>query len=45
MKKVFGILVLSCICILLGLSVKWSKEKNISLAAFNKNDIIELIML
>lgn len=31
MKKVLGILVLSCICILLGLSVKWSREKDISL--------------
>ena len=31
MKKVVGILVISCICIMLGLSVKWSKEKNLSL--------------
>ncbi len=31
MKKVLGILMLSCICILLGLSVRWSKEKGISL--------------
>lgn len=31
MKKVFGILFLSCLCILLGLSVKWSREKDVSL--------------
>lgn len=33
MKKVFGILVISCICILLGLSVRWSKEKGLSLVS------------
>ena len=33
MKKVLGILLISCICLLLGLSVRWSKEKNISLVS------------
>ena len=31
MKKVLGILLLSCICILLGLSVRWNKERDVSL--------------
>ena len=31
MKRVIGILIVSCICILLGLSVKYNKEKGISL--------------
>ena len=31
MKKVLGILILSVVCILLGLSVKWSREKDVSL--------------
>lgn len=31
MKKVFGILLLSFICIALGLSVRWSREQGISL--------------
>ena len=31
MKKVVGILVISCICIMLGLSVKWGREKDLSL--------------
>ena len=31
MKKVFGILLLSCVCMLLGLSVKWSRSRNVSL--------------
>ena len=31
MKKIFGILALSCICILLGLSVKWGRDKALSL--------------
>lgn len=40
MKKIIGILALSCICILLGLSVKWSKEKDISLVdPLNKSEI------
>ena len=33
MKKVLGILLISCICILLGLSVKWSIERNLSLVS------------
>lgn len=35
MKKVFGILVISCICILLGLSVRWGRERGISLVDFD----------
>ena len=31
MKKILGIIGLSCACILLGLSVKWSIAENISL--------------
>ena len=31
MKKVFGILLLSCICILLGLSVRWGRDRGLSL--------------
>ena len=31
MKKVLGILLLSCVCILLGLSVRWSRERGLSL--------------
>ena len=31
MKKVLGILLLSCICILLGLSVRWNKDRDVSL--------------
>ena len=34
MKRVIGILVVSCICILLGLSVKWNKEKGFSLVGY-----------
>ena len=45
MKKVFGILIISCICLLLGLSVKWSKERNISLAVSDNNTEIDGIML
>ena len=33
MKKVLGILLLSCICILLGLSVRWSRDKDVSLVS------------
>ena len=45
MKKVFGILIISCICLLLGLSVKWSKERNISLAVYANNYELEGVML
>ena len=31
MKKVLGILLLSCICIALGLSVRWSRERGVTL--------------
>lgn len=37
MKKILGILLLSCVCILLGLSVRWSREKNISLVSLDNN--------
>ena len=33
MKRFFGILLLSCICMLLGLSVKWSRANDISLVS------------
>jgi len=45
MKKVLGILLLSCICILLGLSVKWSKDTNISLVTTQNKADISLNML
>lgn len=38
MKKVFGILIISCICMLLGLSIKWSRERNVSLAVASRID-------
>ena len=37
MKKIFGILIISCICMLLGLSIRWSKERNVSLAVAARN--------
>ncbi len=41
MKRVIGILVVSCICILLGLSVKWNKEKGLSLVdCSDKSDFV-----
>ena len=33
MKKIFGILLLSCVCILLGLSVKWGRESKLTLVS------------
>ena len=45
MKKVFGILIVSCICLLLGLSIKWSKERNISLAISANNVELDGVML
>lgn len=45
MKKVFGILVLSVVCILLGLSVKWSREKDLSLVSAKLNTEISAFML
>lgn len=33
MKKVLGILIISSFCIILGLSVRWSREKNVSLVS------------
>lgn len=31
MKKVLGILMLACVCIALGLSVRWSRDRDVSL--------------
>ena len=31
MKKVFGILTVACICIALGMSVRWNRERDVSL--------------
>lgn len=45
MKKVFGILVLSVVCILLGLSVKWSRGKDLSLVGARLNTEISAFML
>ena len=45
MKKILGILGLCGICILLGLSVKWSMAKNISLkSAFVKADLPQYML-
>ena len=33
MKKIFGILMVTCICIALGLSVRWSRDSDISLVS------------
>ncbi len=45
MKKVLGILLLSCICILLGLSVKWGREQRVSLvsAVNNVGNALEML--
>ena len=41
MKRVIATLVVSCICILLGLSVKWNKEKGISLVGYvEKSELV-----
>ena len=45
MKKVLGILGLSCVCILLGLSIKWSIAEDVSLVSAASNMIICRIML
>ena len=45
MKKVLGILLVSCICLVLGLSVKWSREHNMSLATTGTNADTSLNML
>lgn len=45
MKKILGILALSCICILLGLSVKWYKDRDVSLVFRACEEEIDLIML
>ena len=45
MKKILAILALSCICILLGLSVKWNKDRDVSLVSVACEEEIRLIML
>ena len=45
MKKVLGILGLCCVCILLGLSIKWSIAENISLVSAASNVSICRYML
>ena len=45
MKKVLGILGLSCACILLGLSIKWSIAENITLVSAVANGDICRLML
>ena len=45
MKKVLGILSVSCLCILLGLSVKWSREENITLVSLYINNCFSGEML
>ena len=37
MKKMIGVLVVSCMCILLGLSVKWGRERRLTLVSLAKN--------
>ena len=45
MKKILGILGLCSVCILLGLSVKWSIAKNISLRSALVNiDLIQYML-
>lgn len=44
MKKVLGILLLSFVCILLGLSVRWSREQNVTLVSAYENDGISGVM-
>ena len=42
MKRVLGILVLSCICLILGLSVRWFRENDMTLITTqNITDISE----
>ena len=45
MKKVIGVILLSCVCILLGLSVKWSVVENISLVSNGQNPALYPNML
>lgn len=44
MKKVLGILFLVCVCIALGLSVKWFREQNTSLVVTIDNTDTRLNM-
>ena len=34
MKKVIGMLMIVCICFLLGLSVRWGRERDVSLVSY-----------
>ena len=45
MKKLLGILLLSCVCILLGLSVRWNRDKNLSLVSPSENSTLAVDML
>ena len=45
MKKVFGIFLFSCMCILLGLSVKWSREERLTLVSLCENTDLYCDML
>ena len=45
MKKILGILVLASVCILLGLSVEWSKERNVTLVSAEQGEEISAVML
>ena len=44
MKKILGILVLTTVCILLGLSVGWSREKDITLVSEHTLTEISAVM-
>lgn len=44
MKKILGILVLTSVCILLGLSVGWSRERGVTLVSGLNTDEITVIM-
>lgn len=45
MKKMLGVLVVSCMCILLGLSVKWGRERRLTLVSVTENSGIGVEML
>ena len=44
MKKVLGILLLSVVCILLGLSVGWSREQDVTLVSACESNPISVVM-
>lgn len=37
MRKIIGIFMLACICLILGLSVRWGREADVSLASAHVN--------